>query len=401
MFFIYVIIGFVTFDALWWLMADRLARRTNRPGRWRVIVACIAGLQMLGIALLMLARMIGMRGMIMPELAVIELFLWHFIILAPSVLVTALFVLFGRKRNEMATNAIAAESVPAIPSQADREELSVVSRRDFLTRAVIAIPPLATVALTGQSKWAEDHLIRRDIDLPIVNLPPALEGLTIAHVTDPHLGSFITESKIRKIIAMTNEIDADLVLQTGDLINTSLGDLPDGIDMLRQFRARRGVYSIQGNHDCIQDRDAFTAEVKKSGLNLLVDEAADLYLNGTRVRLIGLPWVGYKDKYMAWRTNELLKQTSGEAFPILLAHHPHAFDTAAAAGIPLTLSGHTHGGQIALTRNIGAGPLMYRYWSGTYRKQNSTCFVSNGTGNWFPLRINVPCEVLKLTLRRA
>jgi predicted MPP superfamily phosphohydrolase len=401
MFFIYVIIGFVTFDALWWLLADRLARRTNTPRRWRLIVGAIAGLQMLGIALLMLARLIGMRGMIMPELAVIELFLWHFIVVFPAVLVSAVFVWVGRRRKRAVATANEIALSPSSPESAGAGEISEFSRRDFLTRAVIALPPLATVALTGQSKWAEDHLIRRDVDLPIANLPAALEGLTIAHVTDPHLGSFITEAKIRKIIAMTNEIDADLVLQTGDLINTSLGDLPDGIDMLRQFRARRGVYSIQGNHDCIQDRDKFTTEVKKAGQMLLVDEAADLYVNGARLRLIGLPWVGYQDNFMAWRTAQLLDQTRGEAFPILMAHHPHAFDTAAAAGIPLTLSGHTHGGQVALTKHIGAGPIMYRYWSGAYRKNNSTCYVSNGTGNWFPLRINVPCEILKLTLRRA
>ena len=88
-----------------------------------------------------------------------------------------------------------------------------------------------------------------------------------------------------------------------------------------------------------------------------------------------------------------------EAFTILLAHHPHAFDRAAAAGIPLTLSGHTHGGQLMLTRNIGAGPLLFKYWSGLYRKGPSALAVSNGVGNWFPLRINAPAEILHLTLR--
>jgi len=69
------------------------------------------------------------------------------------------------------------------------------------------------------------------------------------------------------------------------------------------------------------------------------------------------------------------------AFPILLAHHPHAFDTAAAAGIPLTLAGHTHGGQLMLNERLGAGPVMFRYWSGLYRKPDGNAlFVSNGVG---------------------
>jgi len=85
-------------------------------------------------------------------------------------------------------------------------------------------------------------------------------------------------------------------------------------------------------------------------------------------------------------------------FPILLAHHPHSWDEAAARGIPLVLSGHTHGGQIMLTPTIGAGPLRFKYWSGLYQKPGSSLIVSNGVGNWFPLRVNAPAEILHITL---
>jgi predicted MPP superfamily phosphohydrolase len=97
----------------------------------------------------------------------------------------------------------------------------------------------------------------------------------------------------------------------------------------------------------------------------------------------------------------MMAQRQTDAFPILLAHHPHAFDPATAAGLPLVLSGHTHGGQLMLTHNIGVGPLRFRYWSGVYEKPGSRLFVNNGVGNWFPLRINAPAEIVKLTLRRA
>ena len=74
--------------------------------------------------------------------------------------------------------------------------------------------------------------------------------------------------------------------------------------------------------------------------------------------------------------------------------------------MPLTLAGHTHGGQLMLPGGIGPGPLMYRYWSGLYRQPTPTggaaaCVVSNGVGNWFPLRMNAPAEIVHLTLRRA
>jgi peptide-methionine (R)-S-oxide reductase len=95
----------------------------------------------------------------------------------------------------------------------------------------------------------------------------------------------------------------------------------------------------------------------------------------------------------------LLSQRNPEAFPILLAHHPHDFDPAAAAGLPLTLSGHTHGGQIMLTETIGVGPARFRYWTGPYAHGDARLFVSNGLGSWFPLRVNAPAEITHLTLR--
>jgi predicted MPP superfamily phosphohydrolase len=95
----------------------------------------------------------------------------------------------------------------------------------------------------------------------------------------------------------------------------------------------------------------------------------------------------------------LLARRDPGAWPLLLAHHPHAWDFA--AGIPLTLSGHTHGGQLMLTDRIGFGPLFYRYWSGLYTRRSGALVVSNGVGNWFPVRIQAPAEILHLKLRSA
>ena len=100
-------------------------------------------------------------------------------------------------------------------------------------------------------------------------------------------------------------------------------------------------------------------------------------------------------------TGGFVKQLQPGAFPILLAHHPHAFDVAAVHEIPLTFAGHTHGGQLMLSAKHGAGPVMFRYWSGLYQKLNASLIVSNGAGNWFPLRTHAPAEIIHLTLRRA
>jgi uncharacterized protein len=277
-----------------------------------------------------------------------------------------------------------------------------ITRRALLTRALVAAPPIATTLLTGRSVIEADDLLVRRVDVPLKLLPAALDGMTIAHVTDPHIGSFMSDAKYQHIIEAVNGLDADLVLQTGDLINASLGDLPDGIAMMRKFRGRYGVYSCQGNHDCITDRDKFDADSLRAGVNLILDSATTINVRGHRVSLGAPRWWGNKQSVMQWAVRDLIApKMEPDAFGILLAHHPHFFDAAVEAGIPLTLSGHTHGGQVALSHNIGFGPLMYRYWSGLYQTRDSACYVSVGTGNWFPLRVNVPCEIVHLTLRRA
>src|SRR5207302_7240566 len=139
----------------------------------------------------------------------------------------------------------------------------------------------------------------------------------------------------------------------------------------------------------------------KARAPLLVNESRALRIRGRPVQLLGLPWERDEARIVN-SVRQLARQIVPGAFPILLAHHPHAFDAAAAAGIPLTVAGHTHGGQLMLSDGVGFGPLLYRYWSGLYRKPErggASLVVSNGVGNWFPLRTGAPAEIIQLTLR--
>lgn len=118
------------------------------------------------------------------------------------------------------------------------------------------------------------------------------------------------------------------------------------------------------------------------------------------MELVGIVWDRNEEK-TAQSVDVVAALRDPAAFPILLAHHPHAFDRAVEHKIPLTLAGHTHGGQVMLTSKIGPGSAMYRYWSGIYQKAGQALVVSNGTGNWFPIRINAPAEIIHLTLKKA
>lgn len=223
------------------------------------------------------------------------------------------------------------------------------------------------------------------------------------------MGRFTTGKVLHEITSAVNALRADLVLLTGDLINGAWHEIPEAVEMLRRLDARSGIYLIEGNHDLFEGRQPFAEGVKASGVPLLVNQNAELTLRGHPVNVLGLRWGGSgagrrprsSDEAIRSAVAELLAVRNPEAFPILLAHHPHAFDAAAEAGIPLTLAGHTHGGQLMLNDGSGFGPMMFRYWSGVYRRDDSHLVVSNGVGNWFPLRTSAPAEVLHVTLRRV
>jgi predicted MPP superfamily phosphohydrolase len=175
---------------------------------------------------------------------------------------------------------------------------------------------------------------------------------------------------------------------------------------MKGFRTASGGAAImcEGNHDLFDDRLGFERGVKDAGVPLLLNESEILRVRGHKVQLLGIKWGGIsadrRDAGIAAHVNAVAELRDDDALPILLAHHPHAFEAAAARGIPLTLAGHTHGGQLMLGE-LGAGPILFKYWSGLYRDLGASLVVSNGVGNWFPLRIGAPAEILHLKLRRA
>lgn len=169
------------------------------------------------------------------------------------------------------------------------------------------------------------------------------------------------------------------------------------------MEGRYGLWMIEGNHDLLWEGREFERRVKAAGVPLLLDESAVAKVRGYPVQIFGLRWMdsgtGQRDRVTALQAHNVLKQRQPEAFPILLAHHPHAFDAAVKADLPITLAGHTHGGQWMLDSQHGLGPALFRYWSGLYTRGRSQMIISNGVGNWLPIRINAPAEIVHITLR--
>jgi len=261
---------------------------------------------------------------------------------------------------------------------------------------VALVPPLGAVGTLAFALPRLGDFRIRSLDLAVPGLPEGLDGLVIAHLSDLHYGKFTKPDDLDRMVQAVNAMDADLALFTGDLIDLSIRDLPAALDTLGRIRARSGLYVCEGNHDLIDDPYAFRRGVRERGIPLLLDEARTVEVPGGRVGIHGVTWTRDEEGRRAVARRARERIGPGE-FPILLAHHPHTFD--GAQGFPLTLSGHTHGGMLMLNERLGAGPILYRYWSGPYTREHRTIVVSNGIGNWFPLRTNAPAEVARITLR--
>jgi len=382
-------------DILWWAASARIARPTFA----RITVAIFALAQLAGLIWLLTQRFAHAESMaLLSKFAMATVFIWHMILLPILLLLTvallpivAMVALIRSARRPRNFNLTPADARGAL------------SRRQFLGVALAAAPPLFNLSLATVAMRQLDQFRVRRFVLPIAGLPSDLHGLTITQISDMHVGRFTSGRVLREVGRVVNELRSDLVLLTGDLINDALMDLDHGLDLVRSMQARHGVYLIEGNHDLIENGLEFERRVKDSGIPFLLDESIVITIRGAPLQLLGLSWTRARenrDVAIAAAVRELLNQRQPESFPILLAHHPHAFDAAAAAAIPLTLSGHTHGGQLMLNEQCGFGPALFRYWSGLYRKGASKLIVSNGVGNWFPLRVRAPAELLHLTLLR-
>jgi uncharacterized protein len=393
----FLIIIFAIFlgDVGWWLWADRKLRGVPRAKLWRTIVGVWGGFMVGYLLFFIIFNSLARHAhAFLPVWAMAVVYVWHLLILPATILVmggeqiAALAAWVARSRRPKS-------NPPHIEPSSDG-----ISRRQLLATAVAMTPPLATFAATGIALQRVQRFRVRSIELALPQLPADLDGMTIAHVTDLHVGRFTRPSALPRIADAVNQLRADLVLFTGDLIDLTLADLPAGLDFLRKLDPRSGLFLCEGNHDLIEDPDGFEFGVRRAGVPLLLNESTIATVRNTQLQIMGLTW-RRGDFGIAGDMSRLITERRPDLFQILLAHHPHAFDPAAAMGIPLTLSGHTHGGQLMLNERLGVGPIMFRYWSGAYRKNDSALVVSNGVGNWFPLRINAPAEIVHLTLRQA
>jgi predicted MPP superfamily phosphohydrolase len=405
------LLAWMVADVLWWRVADRALRPLRAARIGRALLGVFMTAQLAFMIMMFVGSIVDHVPQRGPLLWPVAAYIWHIFLLPGSVMLFLAYRVARRLRKSKPVNAVKEQTTPE----------AGLTRRQLISAVAASLPPLVTMGVGIAAVEQLGQFRVRDVDLYVPGLPQDLQGVTIAQVSDLHIGRFLPDGVAECVAEATNALQADLVIFTGDLIDVSCETVPPGIDFIRRLDPRHGLVMIEGNHDGMNGADRFEGQVRDAGLPLLLDETKTINLPGrtTPIQMLGVSWgelkrgsdlgrIGrearrmyrkHSDARTAESIQHLVAQRQKGAFPILLAHHPHAFDPAAAAGFPLILSGHTHGGQLMLTKNIGVGPMRFRYWSGIYEKPASRLFVNNGVGNWFPLRINAPPEIVRLTLR--
>jgi predicted MPP superfamily phosphohydrolase len=274
-----------------------------------------------------------------------------------------------------------------------------MSRRKFLYLLSYGAVPATALGMGVHGALTQEDLRVREFRIPIPNLPPELEGFTIAHVSDLHSGLFVGPARLKIISDATNDLKADMVAITGDIINREMAEFPAALAAIRRIESPYGTYLCEGNHDTIPGPCVLVATCELNGLSMLFNTCRAIPIRGRRLLLGGLSWARYyqMDSRPEMVSN-LFPPRQENDVRILLAHHPDLFDIAQDAD--LLLSGHTHGGQI-MFGDIGLGRLRFKYWSGRYQRGNTTMIVSNGCGDWFPCRIGAPAEIGLVSLTKA
>jgi len=263
--------------------------------------------------------------------------------------------------------------------------------------ALVLAASLAALAAGLLAASRGPHLHRQRIDME--DLAPEFEGLRIVQISDLHVGPTIGEAYVRRVVEMSNALDPDLIVLTGDIVDGPVDRLAPLVAPLAELRAREGCVLVLGNHDCYAGARQWIAHFRSLGLAVLLNEHRMISRGEARLVLGGVtdPALRSTEPAQGPRPDLAAAPEAGKALRILLAHNPSLAPDGQAAGFDLQLSGHTHGGQFFPWNHF------VRFWqpftAGLHRLGDLWVYVSRGTGYWGPpKRLGAPSEITRLRL---
>lgn len=266
--------------------------------------------------------------------------------------------------------------------------------------------------------WGKYKFTVEDIDLRFPNLPDAFDGFKIAQISDIHSGTWDSVEKVAKGVKMIQDQEPDIILFTGDLVNSDKDEINPYIDLFASLCAPFGKYAVLGNHDYYgQPKDKsqraaywqdFYAKFESMGFDLIMNDNRLLTKEGDSIQLLGVEnWGGGRWFPKIGDLDKALLGVENHEFTILMSHDPTHWDEKVLPhkrSIDLTLSGHTHGMQFGVNWGwLRWSPVKYRYsrWIGTHEVDDQKLYINRGFGFLaFPARVGMWPEISVLTLKK-
>lgn len=244
--------------------------------------------------------------------------------------------------------------------------------------------------------------IVRDVEIPVRDLDPSMDGFTIAHLSDLHIGGLTPLWWGRRWARAANAAKPDITVVTGDMVTSGVAFHEDIAALVAELSAKQGVFVSMGNHDYFGEGEPLISMLRDvGGATVLRNEGVLLERGAGKLYLAAIDdtWTRRADMDRA-----LAERPDGVPV-VLLAHDPDRFPAARERKVDVVLSGHTHGGQVAvpfLARHLNASKLAHRYHLGVYREGDATLYVHPGLGTTGPpIRLGVAPAVVVLRLRAA
>lgn len=251
----------------------------------------------------------------------------------------------------------------------------------------------AQLALDEANSLSLEH-----VEIYLERLPPKLDGFKIIQLSDTHHSPFTSLDHIKRAVKVANRLKPDMFLLTGDYVSHEREYIAPVAAVLGKLKAKYGIHACLGNHDHWTDADLVTHLFRGEGINVLINEGFRFETKR------GSFWLCGVDDYMVGKTDvpTALRGSFPDEMKLLLAHNPIIFREAARVGVDLTLSGHTHGGQIKV-RNPEKRILPQRKLkAGLHKRRNSQIYITRGIGTVVvPMRYQCPPEISLLELRTA
>lgn len=292
-------------------------------------------------------------------------------------------------------------------SKKSQKQIVTEDRRDFLSAAGWTMAATPFILTSNGSFNAISKVIVKRVNIPITNLDPGLDGFTIAQISDLHLGSYPDKDIIKTTISKLENLNADAILVTGDYVNGHPSEYENFYSTMNKFKKFDKVYGCLGNHDhYMNDRDHgnLIDMINSSGIELIINDNIVFEKNRNTFNLAAIDNTGHGQFFGDF--DKTFKNVDPNLSTVLLAHDPKNWDKTIKNNLnaDLTLSGHTHGGQVVIEfmgERFSPVSSIYKQWSGLYSNGDQHIYVNTGLGTVGPpIRIGVPPEITLIKLVR-